>query len=277
MSADDVLENGRFSSDATLQQVARGEATLQRGAQGDAVLLVQQALNALGFNLRQYVLGGRLRGGADGAFGPQTETALRNFQVHAERFFRDAPINGILDGVTLQALDRLSPPPGRSAWEAAESVKIPGHQWGGDPGKGLRVVVVKREHRTFLFDRGGRLTGIFPNATGAQGTATDPGLKMVVGKLEQRDAEAVGRQLWNDPAAFGVRIINLSWADGRSSGEELHGTNHPDQMGMNVSHGCVRHYNEDIVQIFGQVALRDRVAIVEWIDDPALSLPAPIA
>lgn len=65
-------------------------------------------------------------------------------------------------------------------------------------------------------------------------------------------------------------VSDLSWASGKSSGEELHGTYDYATMGKDVSHGCVRHYNEHIVQIFDSLSVGDYVAIVDRVDDPNL-------
>jgi lipoprotein-anchoring transpeptidase ErfK/SrfK len=76
--------------------------------------------------------------------------------------------------------------------------------------------------------------------------------------------------LWDTERAFGKRILDLCWASGKSHGEELHGTYDYRNMGKDVSHGCVRHYNEDIITIFDAVSVGDYVAIVSSVDDPLL-------
>jgi lipoprotein-anchoring transpeptidase ErfK/SrfK len=132
------------------------------------------------------------------------------------------------------------------------------------------VVVVKDEHRTFLYDHDGDCIGIFPNAHGTVASGTDVGLKKVRTKLGEEDSKAAGRGRWNTDKAFGKRILDLSWASAKSSGEELHGTYDYANMGKDVSHGCVRHYNEHIIQIFDSVSVGDYVAIVNRVDDPSL-------
>lgn len=208
--------------------------------------------------------------GADGDFGRQTETAIRNFQVHAQKKLPGLRVTGALDAMTLQALLSLAPEPGRKAWDADQPHHAPVGCWDGDPSKKLRIVVVKDEHRTFLFDHEGRCTGIFPNAHGTAGSETDTGLKRVRTKLGEGDAQAVGKQKWGTEKAFGKRILDLSWASGKTHGEELHGTYDYANMGRDVSHGCVRHYNEDIITIFDAVKVGDYVAIVSSVDEPLL-------
>jgi lipoprotein-anchoring transpeptidase ErfK/SrfK len=208
--------------------------------------------------------------GVDNAFGGQTETALKNFQVHAKKRFSDVRVNGVLDAATMRALIALAPAPGMRAWDAGQPNHAPPPVWNGDPTKRLRIVTVKDEHRTFLYDASGKCAGIFPNAHGSAGNETDVGLKRIRSKLDERGARDTGMQLWRDARAFGKRILDLSWFSGGSSGEELHGTYDYRNMGKNVSHGCVRHYNEDIIKMFDAVSVGDLVAIVSSVDDPML-------
>ncbi|MBM4377997.1 MAG: murein L,D-transpeptidase [Deltaproteobacteria bacterium] len=250
------LGNARFTGNSQLAGVLGGTA-LAAGARGTGVKAVQQALDDMGF---------ALHGGADGAFGGQTTKALKNFQRHAQAQFPAVQVTGKLDAATLRALDALAPSPGTKG----QSKNLPNPVYDG---KRVRVVVVKNEHRTYLYDVQGRLQAIVPNAVGAQGTATESGLKVVRTKLGEEAAAATGQRLWDNPAVFGPRIIDLSWADGSISGEELHGTAAPAQLGEDVSHGCVRHRNEDIIFLSDQLKTGDKVAVVDRLDDPRLGAP----
>ena len=247
------LTNTRFTANSQLAGVLGG-TTLAPGARGNGVKAVQQALSDMGF---------ALHGGADGAFGAQTTKALKNFQRHAQSAYPQLQVTGKLDAPTLRALNELAPATG--AKFQAKNVPSPRYD-----GKAVRVVVVKNEHRTYLYDAQGRIQGIFPNAVGAQGNETDSGLKVVRTRLGEAAARATGERLWQNPEVFGPRIIDLSWADGSISGEELHGTAAPAQLGEDVSHGCIRHRNEDILYLFDQLKAGDRVAIVDSLSDPRL-------
>ncbi|MCP3162703.1 L,D-transpeptidase family protein [Myxococcus qinghaiensis] len=248
------LSNARFTGLPQLADVASGQVVLGSGSRGDGPRALQTALLNMGF---------ALHGGADGQFGPQTVRALRNFQVHARRDFPTLKPTGTLDTATLRALDALAPEPGLKG----QSQGIPPAVYDGQP---VRVVVALREHRTFLYDNEGRLLDIFPNASGTTATPTRAGLKVVRARLDQAAAEAAGARLWNDRHVFGTRILDLSWADGRHSAEELHGTNAPALLGGDVSRGCIRHSNEAIVVLHDALSAGDRVAIVEHVDDPHL-------
>ncbi|MBL8932922.1 MAG: L,D-transpeptidase family protein [Archangium sp.] len=247
------LLNQRFAGDGQLGQVLGGGQALGTGAKGDGVKKFQQAMSDMGF---------ALPGSADGSFGPQTAKSVRNFQVNASKMFPDVRPTGTIDAATLRALDQLAPAPGQQG----QTKNIPSPFYDGKP---VRVVVLKDEHRTFLFDKNGKLESIFQNAVGAKATSTDEGLKKVTTKLDERATLEAGQRLWGGPV-FGPRMLDLSWADGRRSGEELHGTSAPKQLGEDVSHGCVRHSNTDIVKLYDALSVGDGVAIVSGLKDAHL-------
>ena len=264
-----TITHARFSSIPSFVDVLAGRALLKAGDAGPAVQALQQVLLDMGFPMMALKNDVGVSG-VDGEFGAQTTTALSNFQVHAQKQFASVRATGVLDAPTMSALLALAPAPGKKAWDAGQPTHAPVPRWAADASKRLRVVVVKDEHRTFLYDAGGVCCGIFPNAHGSAGNATSTGLKKVRVKLDEQVARNTGTQLWGNPRSFGKRIVDLSWAAGGSSGEELHGTYDYRTMGRDVSHGCVRHYNEDIITIFNAVAVGDLVAIVASADEPLL-------
>jgi hypothetical protein len=50
----------------------------------------------------------------------------------------------------------------------------------------------------------------------------------------------------------------------------LHGTNDPLKIGLNASHGCVRHKNDDIKRLYGLVPVGTPVYIVEKVSETML-------
>ncbi|MDP2342006.1 MAG: L,D-transpeptidase family protein [Deltaproteobacteria bacterium] len=265
----------RFAGDAALDDVRAGRATIGSGARGPHVMKLQQALLDMGFSMRPYPsTSGALVGGVDGAWGGQCETCVKNFQAHARATFPNVRVTGVVDAATLQAMDALAP----AAGSVSSSSGQPGHGpppfWNG--AQQLRVVVVKDQHRTFLFDAQGRVAGIFPNAVGGQGNATHSGLKKVTGFLDEQGCKNLSRSLWNNDNSFGKRLVDLSWVGQTParSGEELHGTYNYKDMGKDVSHGCMRHYNEDILILHQALKMGDMVAVVDSIDDPRLRAPS---
>lgn len=87
------LSARRFSGNLILEAVFDGERSLQRGASGTSVRLIQESLVAQGHALPRF--------GADGKFGPETEAAVRQFQIDAGAVKRD----GIIGPETMQLLD----------------------------------------------------------------------------------------------------------------------------------------------------------------------------
>ncbi|MDP3155454.1 MAG: L,D-transpeptidase family protein [Archangium sp.] len=244
--------NPRFAGDAQLGAVLAG-GTLTSGAKGEGVKKLQQAMTDMGFALPN---------AADGSFGPMSAKAVKNFQVNASKMFPDVKPTGIVDAATLRALDSLAPAAGQQG--QSKNVPVPFFE-----GKPVRVVVLKDEHRTFLFDKQGKLEKILMNAVGAKATSTDEGFKKVTTKLGEAESLALGQRLWGGPV-FGPRLLDLSWADGSRSGEELHGTSNNKQLGEDVSHGCVRHSNEDILKLYDALKVGDHVAIVSGLKDARL-------
>lgn len=97
-----VLTNPRFVGNWILDRILNGRiptlSSRHNGRRG-AVYLVQQALEALGFELPSHL--------TDGSYGDETEEAIRQFRA------RYGPSSGNqLDGATLVVLDRLAPAPG---------------------------------------------------------------------------------------------------------------------------------------------------------------------
>ncbi|HMY17743.1 MAG TPA: L,D-transpeptidase family protein [Polyangium sp.] len=246
------LELERFRQDKQLLGVAAGKR-LKVGARGTGVKAVQRAFIDMGFLLPNT---------ADGIYGKQTAKAVRNFQTHASKWFADVTATGIVDSATMSALDKLAPLEG----VAGQSQHIPTPYFKGTR---LRVLVVKDEHRTFLYDKQGVFRRVYMNAVGSATTPTSTGLKIISAKLDEEAAKEVGEKLWGGPV-FGARILDLTWANGKRSGEELHGTISPEALGEDVSHGCIRHANPDIIAMYDELPVGAKVAIVEKATDPDL-------
>ncbi len=97
------LKSPRFAGDPVLEACFDNERLLQMGSRGPAVAKIQNALIDAGFPLPKF--------GVDGAFGSETQAALRSFQrAHA------LTADGIVGPLTMESLDVLFagqvPPPG---------------------------------------------------------------------------------------------------------------------------------------------------------------------
>ncbi|HXY00667.1 MAG TPA: L,D-transpeptidase [Candidatus Limnocylindrales bacterium] len=56
--------------------------------------------------------------------------------------------------------------------------------------------------------------------------------------------------------------LGTRWVGLNVKGVGIHGTNRPDSIGKNASHGCIRLRNRDIEDLFARVKVGDRVSLV---------------
>ena len=91
------------------------------------------------------------------------------------------------------------------------------------------------------------LTKTYPVAVGKASTPTPQGNWTIVSKA------------MNPGGAFGARWMRLSVPWG---GYGIHGTNNPKSIGKAASHGCVRMYNEDVIEIYPLTPVGTPVTIV---------------
>jgi lipoprotein-anchoring transpeptidase ErfK/SrfK len=101
---------------------------------------------------------------------------------------------------------------------------------------GYRLVVRLRSHQLRLW-RGDRLLARYPVAVGTRSTPTPRGLYYIVELLQPSNPNGS-----YGPYSFGLSahsnvLRRFAGGDGRVG---LHGTNQPDLVGSNVSHGCIR-------------------------------------
>lgn len=247
------FKNERFNRPPFVEVVEKGKV-FKKGDEGEAVGRLQEALIDLGF---------ALPAGADKKYGGQTVAAVSAFQQS-----RSLPVTGKVDRATIEALDQVAPQPGKKIWEDAASASqaAPSVPYLG--GKTARILIDLSEHRLFVFEAGGSLERVFPVATGAPETPTDPGTKIVYEKLA--DPSALAAKLWPESKgkAFGKRLIDFSWYNPETktstvSDEELHGTYVLDSLGQNASHGCVRMHNDAIEWMYQNIQVGDLVVIQE--------------
>jgi len=121
------LKSPRFAGDLVLEACYDKERYLRKGDRGPAVLKIQQALMDSGFPLPRF--------GADGIFGNETDSALKNYQRA-----RGLTADGIVGPLTMGRLDAdfASSPGTPDATGLALTVGLnsvdPGHYsgWSGD-------------------------------------------------------------------------------------------------------------------------------------------------
>lgn len=140
------------------------------------------------------------------------------------------------------------------------------------------IVIDLGERRLYYFPRDGAMQ-TYPIGIGAIGFDTPHTTTTVVRKepnpvwipppsirAEQPDLPAQIGPGPDDP--LGDFALRLGWPN-----YLIHGTNKPDGVGRNVSHGCIHLYPEDIEKLFNSVAVRTPVRVIDqpaaatWIQD----------
>ena len=105
------------------------------------------------------------------------------------------------------------------------------------------IDVSTSRHQLKLFD-GNRLIKAYPIAVGKILSPTPSGTYTIINK-----------QL-NPGGPFGVLWMGLS-----KPHYGIHGTNNPASIGKNVSHGCIRMFNHDVLELSSRVPIGTRVVI----------------
>jgi lipoprotein-anchoring transpeptidase ErfK/SrfK len=118
------------------------------------------------------------------------------------------------------------------------------------------VNIYLAEHRLDLLDRG-ELVRSYPIGVGTVDTPTPLGDFYVTTKMRPPSPNGVYGVLAIGISAFSEKLTN--WPKQGQVG--VHGTNEPKTVGTDVSHGCIRLRNEDILQLTIDVPLGTPVSV----------------
>jgi lipoprotein-anchoring transpeptidase ErfK/SrfK len=106
------------------------------------------------------------------------------------------------------------------------------------------ITVNTKEKHLYLI-RNGKIFRSYPIALGKMLTPTPRGTYKIINKAI------------NPGGPYGVRWLGLN-----RKGYGIHGTNNPSSIGKNVSHGCIRMYNKDVLELSNLVPIGTTVKIV---------------
>ncbi|BFH60032.1 MULTISPECIES: L,D-transpeptidase [Paenibacillus] len=106
-----------------------------------------------------------------------------------------------------------------------------------------RIIVDLSDRTLYLLD-GDRVTKSYPVGIGKMLTSTPTG-----------EYKIINKQL-NPGGPFGALWMGLS-----KPHYGIHGTNDPESIGHEVSHGCIRMHNEDVLELSSYVPVGTRVTI----------------
>ncbi len=101
----------------------------------------------------------------------------------------------------------------------------------------------------------GVLHKIYPVATGRPSLPTQPGFWLIGAKDVMHPA--------SDWGSYRLRIYRENQYTHHWSGYAVHGTNKPNSIGTEASHGCLRMFNKDITELYQGIAVGTPLVIEE--------------
>jgi len=106
------------------------------------------------------------------------------------------------------------------------------------------TIIINRDARTLTLIKNGAAIRTYSVAVGKPATPTPLGNFSIIEKRV------------NPGGAFGARWMRFYGGNG------IHGTNNPSSIGKAVSHGCVRMYNRDVIELYNKVGYGTPVRVV---------------
>ena len=120
-----------------------------------------------------------------------------------------------------------------------------------------RRVVVSLADRKLAVVEAGHVIKVFSTAVGAGQTPSPVGSFRIIQRVSDPTWYTKGKIVPPGKAnPLGTRWLGLS-----AKGYGIHGTNAPDSIGHNASHGCIRMRNHDVEQLFEMVTVGDAVEL----------------
>ena len=177
----------------------------------------------------------------DNIFGPRTEACVRNFQARAR-----LPETGIVDPATWRRLFSGEPLPADVVTVPAEETMAP-----PDPtrlseiAQGGYSIEINLGERILRLLQGGSVVNAYPIAIGKPATPSPLGSLTILNKAV------------NPGGPFGTRWMGIT-----PNGIGIHGTGDPSSIGLAISNGCIRLYNQDVEAIFPLMNVGDPVVIL---------------
>ncbi len=108
-------------------------------------------------------------------------------------------------------------------------------------------ITINVENHTLTLYKNGKVSKVYPVAVGKPSTPTPKGTFKIINRSI------------NPGGPFGVRWLGLNAPNGDYG---IHGTNNPSSIGKNVSNGCIRMFNHDVLELSNLVPIGTTVKIV---------------
>jgi hypothetical protein len=122
----------------------------------------------------------------------------------------------------------------------------------------VRRIVVSIPHRQLALLEDGRLVKIYSVAVGAPESPSPSGEFQITQRLENPGYYKPGVVI----APGSGNPLGTRWIGLNVKGFGIHGTNRPNSIGKNASHGCIRLRKHDIEDLFARVSVGDRVTLL---------------
>lgn len=106
-------------------------------------------------------------------------------------------------------------------------------------------ILINTSSKIMTLYRNGIVYKTYPIAVGKPSTPTPKGNFTIINKA------------YNPGGPFGARWLGLS-----KRGYGIHGTNNPSSIGKEISNGCIRTYNQNIIELYDLVPVGTPVTIV---------------
>jgi lipoprotein-anchoring transpeptidase ErfK/SrfK len=120
-------------------------------------------------------------------------------------------------------------------------------------------IVVSIPDRKLAVVEGDRIVRIFETAVGAPKSPSPTGVYQIVNSIADPTWYTKGKIVPPGKCnPLGTRWLGLS-----RKGYGIHGTNRPDSIGRNASHGCIRMRNREVEELFKMVAVGDQVELYD--------------
>jgi len=122
----------------------------------------------------------------------------------------------------------------------------------------VRRIVVSIPDRQLALLEDGRLVKLYSVAVGAPESPSPSGEFQIAQRLENPGYYKPGVVI----APGSGNPLGTRWIGLNVKGFGIHGTNRPNSIGKNASHGCIRLRKHDIEDLFARVSVGDRVTLL---------------
>lgn len=115
-----------------------------------------------------------------------------------------------------------------------------------------QIEVNKTTNKLYLF-KDGAVYKVYPVATGKLPSYTPEGTFYIKVKMVNPSWKGIPGGTPQNPLGPRWNGLSVHGDSGHTYG--IHGTNHPESIGTHASHGCIRMYNKDVIELYNIVPI----------------------